>query len=81
MVGYLKFGRMFVLQLPSLILRALMQGGLYVLYILTRLTVNPLLRMRRGTRYRLRANDIGIATIGNIYALRQVQSKGKTGSR
>ena len=79
--GYIKNFWVSALHSAATLFRPVFQGGLYLVYILTRLTVNPVLRMRRVPRYRSRETELGISTIENIYALRQLQSKGKTGSR
>ena len=56
---------------------ALLEGGLWLVYIFSRVTINPFLRLRRVIRHRPREADTQVSMIGNLYRLKQLKPDSK----
>ena len=56
---------------------ALLEGGLWLVYIFSRVTINPFLRLRRVIRQRPREADTQVSMIGNLYRLKQLKPDSK----
>ncbi len=52
---------------------ALLEACLWLLYLFSRVTINPLLRIRRFVRHRPREADTQVTMIGNLYHLKQLK--------
>ena len=51
----------------------LLEGGLWLVYVFSRVTINPFLRLRRFIRHRPREADTEVSMIGNLYHLKQLK--------
>ncbi len=56
---------------------SLLEGGLGLVYIFSRVTINPFLRLRRFIRNLPREADMQVSMIGNLYRLKQLKPDSK----